>query len=46
MKQLCRSRCERIKELEKKLMQFQNTEDLPVNTNVDPEDVSYNMLRH
>ncbi|KAI4477293.1 hypothetical protein M0804_012883 [Polistes exclamans] len=40
MKQLCRSRCKRIKELEKKLMEFQNTEDLPVKMSVDPEDMS------
>ncbi|XP_015179978.1 PREDICTED: centromere-associated protein E-like [Polistes dominula] len=40
MKQLCRSRCKKIKELEKKLMELQNIEDLSAKTNIYPEDRS------
>ncbi|KAI4495494.1 hypothetical protein M0802_008708 [Mischocyttarus mexicanus] len=45
MKQLCRSRCQRIKELEKRIKEFESSEDFPVKTNIDPNDVSCNSLR-
>ncbi|KAL2711624.1 kinesin-related protein 4 [Vespula squamosa] len=45
MKQLCRSRCRRIKELEKKLMEFENAESLSKQTNIVPNDISCNTPR-
>lgn len=45
MKQLCRSRCRRIKELEKRIMEFENAESLSKQTNVAPNDISCNTPR-
>ncbi|XP_035723714.1 kinesin-related protein 4-like [Vespa mandarinia] len=45
MKQLCRSRCRRIKELEKKIMEFENAESLSKETNIAPNDISCNTPR-